>query len=379
VIELPAPQPIVVVEHQVVKRWCSWCGRWQAPHRDLRGQVSGQGRVGVRLASLIASLRTTARLPLRRIRAYLQTLHGVPLRVGELAELLHRVQQATQPALEGLKQAARAIAGPHVAPRDPVQVMERLTLNGVSYGPPPFRAVPPFVVASYPLGVDLIGRDVLSRLLWAVRPTLILCVIVVLVRVAVGTLFGLIAGWVGGATARVIEGLRSMCIAIPMLAFAIAGILWLRRVENVGAFVIALTLTGWCDTAALVKNHTQTVRHTPYIESARAIGLRPSAVLWRHVLPQFGPVLPVLVAFELTAVTLLVAELGYLGYFVGGGFVYEDPFVNVYVLTGAYPELGQMLLTTAGGCPLSRWRTLVSSCSRSATSAASSSPQLRCG
>lgn len=238
---------------------------------------------------------------------------------------------------------ALAIAGPHLAPRDPVQVMETLTLNGVSYGPPPFRAVPPFFVATYPLGVDLIGRDVLSRLLWAVRPTLILCIVIVLVRVAVGTLFGLIAGWVGGATARVIEGLRSLCIAIPMLAFAIAGILWLRRVENVGAFVIALTLTGWCDTAALIKNQTQTVRHMPYIESARAIGLRPTAVLWRHVLPQFGPVLPVLVAFELTAVTLLVAELGYLGYFVGGGFVYQDPFVNVYVLTGAYPELGQML------------------------------------
>ena len=54
VIELPEPQPVEVVEHQVIKRWCAWCQRWQAPHLDLRGQVLGQSRLGVRIASLIA-------------------------------------------------------------------------------------------------------------------------------------------------------------------------------------------------------------------------------------------------------------------------------------------------------------------------------------
>jgi transposase len=108
VIELPPPQPVEVIEHQVIKRWCAWCQRWQAPHLDLRGQVVGHGRLGVRVASLIAYLRSSGRLPIRRIQAYLQTVHGLTISSGEIVELLHRVRQATQPAVDALKAQARA-------------------------------------------------------------------------------------------------------------------------------------------------------------------------------------------------------------------------------------------------------------------------------
>jgi hypothetical protein len=83
VIEIPEPQPVEVIEHQVIKRWCAWCQRWQAPHLDLRGQVLDQCRLGVRSASLIAFLRHTLRLPLRRIQAYLQTFHQLRISIGE--------------------------------------------------------------------------------------------------------------------------------------------------------------------------------------------------------------------------------------------------------------------------------------------------------
>ena len=108
VLELPPPQPVEVVEHQVVKRWCAWCQRWQMPHLDLTGQVVGQGRIGVRIASLIAYLRTTLRLPVRRIQAYLQTVHQLSLSVGAIVELLHQLRRALQPALDQLKGQARA-------------------------------------------------------------------------------------------------------------------------------------------------------------------------------------------------------------------------------------------------------------------------------
>jgi transposase len=108
VIEIPEPQPVEVVEHQVIKRWCAWCKRWQAPKLDLRGQVLGQSRLGVRIASLIAYLRTTLRLPIRRIQAYLQTVHHLSISIGEIVELLHQVRRATQPTVEGLKAQARA-------------------------------------------------------------------------------------------------------------------------------------------------------------------------------------------------------------------------------------------------------------------------------
>jgi transposase len=108
VIEIPEPQPVEVIEHQVIKRWCAWCKRWQAPKLDLQGHVLGRSRLGVRIASLIAYLRHTLRLPIRRIQVYLQTVHHLRISSGEIVELLHHVRRATQPALERLKAQARA-------------------------------------------------------------------------------------------------------------------------------------------------------------------------------------------------------------------------------------------------------------------------------
>ena len=103
VIELPAPQPVEVIEHQVIKRWCPCCGQWQSPRLDLQGQVIGQGRIGVRVASLVSYLRTTLRLPFRAIQSYLATLHGLQLSIGELVELTHAVRRQLQPQADQLK------------------------------------------------------------------------------------------------------------------------------------------------------------------------------------------------------------------------------------------------------------------------------------
>jgi transposase len=108
VIELPAPQPVEVIEHRIIKRFCPHCQCWHRPKLELRGQVLGQGRIGVRIASLIAYLRTSLRLPIRRIQAYLHTVHQLVLSAGELVELLHQVRRTLQPTIDALKQQARA-------------------------------------------------------------------------------------------------------------------------------------------------------------------------------------------------------------------------------------------------------------------------------
>ena len=108
VIDVPPVPRVEVTEHRIYKGWCAGCQRWHEAPVDLSEQVLGHGRLGVRLASLIAYLRTVMRLPLRHLRNVLRDLHGVEVSVGELVELLHRIKQHAQPVLDGLKAEIRA-------------------------------------------------------------------------------------------------------------------------------------------------------------------------------------------------------------------------------------------------------------------------------
>lgn len=94
VIELP-PQPVEIIEHQLYRSWCPRCSKWHHASVDLSAQVVGrQGRMGVRIASLIAYLRASLRLPVRLIREYLHSVHNLLISTGEIVELSHRVAEA---------------------------------------------------------------------------------------------------------------------------------------------------------------------------------------------------------------------------------------------------------------------------------------------
>jgi transposase len=108
VIDVPVPPPVEVTEHRIYKGWCAGCGKWYEAPVDLHEQVLGQGRIGVRLASLIAYLRTLTRLPIRQLRDYLLTVHGFRVSVGEIVELLHRIKHHGQPRLDALREEIRA-------------------------------------------------------------------------------------------------------------------------------------------------------------------------------------------------------------------------------------------------------------------------------
>jgi transposase len=108
VIELPPPQPVEIIEHQVLKRWCPHCRRWRSPQLELTGQVIGQRRIGVRIAALIAFLALVLRLPMRRIQAYLRLVHQLTISTGEVVELLHQVRRTLQAHVDRLKAQARA-------------------------------------------------------------------------------------------------------------------------------------------------------------------------------------------------------------------------------------------------------------------------------
>jgi len=108
VIDVPAPPPVDVTHHRIYKGWCAQCQKWFEAPVDFRAEVLGQGRMGVRLASLIATLRTVMRLPIRQIQQYLQTIHGISVSGGEIVELQHRLVEHARPWLAGLKAEIRA-------------------------------------------------------------------------------------------------------------------------------------------------------------------------------------------------------------------------------------------------------------------------------
>ncbi|MEM7110989.1 MAG: ABC transporter permease [Chloroflexota bacterium] len=251
-----------------------------------------------------------------------------------------------------------ALLGPSLAPHDPAEIFKALNIDDVWYTSP-FR---PGEVPGFPLGTDDVGRDLLSRILWAVRPTLILALWVMTARLAIGFLLGLLAGWFQDTVGRLVDYLVSVSVSIPTLVFAVGLILLLGIDDGLVNFVVAMSLTGWTETAVLVKSQTLSIKQEPYIEGAHAIGLNSSGILWRYILPQFWPILPSLIAFELAAVMLLTAELGFLGVFLGGGTVIATPDPNslgtLLSLSDDLPEIGQMLADFWGKIILAPWTPL---------------------
>jgi hypothetical protein len=102
------PTPVTVTEHVYLERCCPGCGRRHTPAAALTGVVLGQSRLGVRLVSLIATLREEARLPLRAIQRYLVSVHGLELSVGALVGALRQVARAGQPTVAALQAHVQA-------------------------------------------------------------------------------------------------------------------------------------------------------------------------------------------------------------------------------------------------------------------------------
>jgi ABC-type dipeptide/oligopeptide/nickel transport system permease subunit len=233
-----------------------------------------------------------------------------------------------------------AILGPHLAPHDPLERVSALQVGERWIGPPYPAATPGF-----PLGSDAAGRDLFSRLLWAVRPTLLLVAIVASVRLGIGLIIGLLAGWLRGAPGRLLDGLITGASAAPVLVVALAAIAFVGVQRGLVAFLFGLCLTGWAETARQVETRTRDVRVQNYIDAARSLGASEGRLLFNHTLRHILPLLGMLLAVEVSSVLMVTAGLGFLGYYIGGGvWVTVDDFVARSA--AGMPELGQMLATS---------------------------------
>ncbi|WP_138466660.1 ABC transporter permease [Poseidonocella sp. HB161398] len=196
-----------------------------------------------------------------------------------------------------------AVFAPLLAPHDPAaqSVLARLK-------PPAWTARGS---AEHLLGTDMLGRDVLSRLLYGARASLLVGTSVVLLAGSFGVLLGLVSGYRGGRTDTVIMRVVDVFVAFPGL------LLTLLLVAMIGpstpTMIVVLAFSNWMIYTRLVRGIVMSMRTTPFIEAAEVLGCGPRRILQVHVLPNLVPPLLTLAILEFTNILLAEAALSFLG------------------------------------------------------------------
>ncbi|MCB0244421.1 MAG: ABC transporter permease subunit, partial [Anaerolineae bacterium] len=202
------------------------------------------------------------------------------------------------------------VFGPSLTPHNPYTTRGLTIIDGEFL-------VPPFEPGTtYPLGTDVLGRDIASLILSGAQQTLILAVLAVGARLLIGFVLGAIAGWKSGSWIdRLVMGVAEVLSAFPALVLAMIIVLAMGIRQGMGVFVVALCVVGWGETMLYVRGEVMAIRPRPYIESAVAVGVRTTRMMVAHVLPILLAALISLAALEMGAVLMLLGELGFVGIF----------------------------------------------------------------
>ncbi len=207
-----------------------------------------------------------------------------------------RAALVTGATLVGLAVAV-ALLAPWLAPHDPSRQLLERRLEGPS--------------PAHPLGLDELGRDVLSRLIDGARVSVGVGCVVVLLAGSIGTLIGAVSGYFGGRTDALLMRLTDVFLAFPgiLLAIALVAVLGpaLRHV------VLALVGIGWVGYARLVRGQVLQLREAEFVLAARSAGATSARVILRHVLPNVLPTLLVQASLGMAGAILAEASLSFLG------------------------------------------------------------------
>jgi ABC-type dipeptide/oligopeptide/nickel transport system permease subunit len=196
-----------------------------------------------------------------------------------------------------------ALAAPLIAPHDPAEadLFRRLQ-------PPAWMEGGEW---AFPLGCDALGRDILSRLLFGARVSLLVAALVIGIAAVAGTLAGLAAGYLRGWTDTLISRLVDTLLGFPYLVFAIG--LMAMMGPGLHNIVLALVYKEWVFSCRVVRGETLAAREQDYVEAARALGCRPGHIMLREILPNvLSPVL-VVATFRMAYVIIMEASLSFLG------------------------------------------------------------------
>jgi peptide/nickel transport system permease protein len=192
-----------------------------------------------------------------------------------------------------------AVFAPLIAPYDPLLGGNLRTE----------RLLPPSW--AHPMGTDDLARDILSRIIYGTRLTLMVVVLVAVIATPIGLLVGTTAGYFGGWVDVVLMRVTDIFLAFPRLILALAFVSALGPgIENA---IIAIAITSWPPYARLARAETLTIRETDFINAIRLQGASPARILWGHVTPLCMSSVIVRVTLDMAGIILTAAGLGFLG------------------------------------------------------------------
>src|SRR5256712_12494233 len=191
--------------------------------------------------------------------------------------------------------AGAALLAPALAPQGPLQV-------GAGSG-----ATSEGRSRVHPLGTDILGRDLFSRVLWAGRVSLSVGIGVEMLAALIGCVLGVLAGYYGGALDAILMRSTDAVMAFPSLVLAIGLIAVFER-PGLDKVVIVLVALGWTTIARVVRGTVLTLKAREFVQAARALGVGDAAIMLRHLLP--NAVAPLLVAATIGVGGNMVAEAG---------------------------------------------------------------------
>ena len=234
------------------------------------------------------------------------------------AELLRVNEEALAPGLSRWRSLA------HQLLRDPLSVLGLLLVLGAvamalvgpllaPYQPslPDYTAMNAGPSAAHPFGTDIIGFDVLSRVLHGARLSVGVAAAVLAIAVPIGLLLGAVAGYMGGLVDEVIMRVTDAFLAFPVLILAMAVAATLGA--GLGSCVVALSVSFWPWYARLLRGQILSVKGREYVEAARAMGVSHLGILWRHILPNCLTPIVVELSMDMGYAMLSISSLSFIG------------------------------------------------------------------